>query len=220
MFDVVRELAPHLRERQHMMLRSTVHPGTTREVARYLERLGCRVQLSYCPERIVQGYAITELEQLPQIVSGLNEESVDGALRLWGHLTDLAIVVEFEEAELAKLYLNEGLANFVVDSLRARYELAGKPVGILGMAFKANIDDTRDSLAYKLRKLLAFHGADVRVSDAFVEDPSFVSAEELVASSDVIVIGAPHDAYRDLVIPPGKHVVDVWGFLHEQLARV
>src|SRR5919108_3030003 len=43
MFDVVRELAPYLDERRHLMLRSTVYPGTTREVARFLERLGCRV---------------------------------------------------------------------------------------------------------------------------------------------------------------------------------
>ncbi len=298
MFGVVRELAPFLGERQHLMLRSTVYPGTSREVARYLERLDCAVQLSYCPERIVQGYAIAELEQLPQIVSGLTEEAVDGATRLWSHLTERVIAVEFEEAELAKLYLNawryiqfaianqffmmaeergadffrihhamtagyerasdfplpgftagpcllkdtmqlaafhrgnfqlgqaamlvnEGLATFIVDSLRARYDdLAGKRIGILGMAFKANIDDTRDSLAYKLRKLLAFHGADVLASDLFVDDPSFVPAEELVAASDVVVIGAPHDAYRELEIPPGKDVVDVWGFLGRQLAAV
>jgi UDP-N-acetyl-D-mannosaminuronic acid dehydrogenase len=298
MFDVVRELAPQLGERHHLMLRSTVYPGTTRELARFLERLGCRAQLSYCPERIVQGYAIAELEQLPQIVSGQTDEAVDGAVRLWGHLTDRMITVEFEEAELAKLYLNawryiqfaianqffmmaeergadffrihhamtagyerasdfplpgftagpcllkdtmqlaafhrgnfqlgqaavlvnEGLANYIVETLRARYEdLAGKPIGILGMAFKANIDDTRDSLAYKLRKLLAFHGADVRASDLFVDDPSFVSAEELVAASEVVVIGAPHDAYRELEIPPDKDVVDVWGFLRRQLVEV
>jgi UDP-N-acetyl-D-mannosaminuronic acid dehydrogenase len=295
LFDVVRDLVPYLGERSHLMLRSTVYPGTTRELARTLERLGSRVQLSYCPERIIQGYAISELEQLPQIVSGLTPEAVDGATRFWNHLTSRVIAVEFEEAELAKLYLNawryiqfaisnqffmmaeergadffrihhamtagyerardfplpgftagpcllkdtmqlaafhrgnfqlgqaamlvnEGLANFIVDSLRMRYDdLAGKRIGILGMAFKANIDDTRDSLAYKLRKLLTFHGADVLASDLFVDDPSLVSAEEVLASADVIVIGAPHDAYREVEIPLEKDVVDVWGFLGRRL---
>ena len=38
------------------------------------------VNLSYCPERIAQGYAITELDRLPQIVSGLTDDAVEGAL--------------------------------------------------------------------------------------------------------------------------------------------
>jgi UDP-N-acetyl-D-mannosaminuronic acid dehydrogenase len=120
----------------------------------------------------------------------------------------------------AAMLVNEGLANFIADSLRARYDdLVGKRIGILGMAFKANIDDTRDSLAYKLRKILLFHGAEVLASDLFVDDPSFVSAEELVAGSEVVIVGAPHDAYRELEIPADKHVVDVWGFFREQLVK-
>ena len=91
----------------------------------------------------------------------------------------------------AAMLVNEGLADFIVDRLAADTTFATKTVGILGMAFKREIDDTRDSLAFKLRKLLLFRGARVVASDAFASDPSFVPAEQLVAESDIIVLGAP-----------------------------
>jgi UDP-N-acetyl-D-mannosaminuronic acid dehydrogenase len=80
------------------------------------------------------------------------------------------------------------------------------------MAFKREVDDIRDSLAFRLRKLLTFRGARVLASDEFVNDPSFVSLEQLVAESDIIVLGAPHEAYRELELPADKEIVDVWGF--------
>jgi UDP-N-acetyl-D-mannosaminuronic acid dehydrogenase len=111
----------------------------------------------------------------------------------------------------AAMMVNEGLPGFIVEGLRRRYDLAKMRVGILGMAFKADIDDTRDSLSYKLGKILRFHGAHVGYSDEFATDPTFVSKEQLVQSSDVVIIGVPHAAYRTLAIPSGVDVVDVWG---------
>ena len=58
--------------------------------------------------------------------------------------------------------INEGLPNFLVDQLRRKRKLKGAKVGILGMAFKAESDDTRASLSFKLRKLLIWAGARVR----------------------------------------------------------
>jgi UDP-N-acetyl-D-mannosaminuronic acid dehydrogenase len=289
LFDLATEIAPYLRAGHQIVLRSTVFPGTTRELGRHFASLDARVELSYCPERIAQGYAITELDKLPQIVSGLTEEAVEGALDLFRRLTDRLLTVDVEEAELAKLFLNswryiqfaianqfymiaedrgldffrihhamtdgyerasdfpppgftagpcllkdtmqlsalersrfhlghaalvvnEGLVEFIVDRLAEHYDLSAKTVGILGMSFKREIDDTRDSLAFKLRKLLTFRGARVLASDAFASDPTFVPLEQLVAESDIIVLGAPHEAYRELDLPADKEVVDVWGF--------
>ena len=61
----------------------------------------------------------------------------------------------------AAMGINEGLPSFLVESLKQRHKLDETRVGILGMAFKADIDDIRDSLSYKLGKVLRFHGADV-----------------------------------------------------------
>jgi UDP-N-acetyl-D-mannosaminuronic acid dehydrogenase len=113
----------------------------------------------------------------------------------------------------AAMMINEGLPGFLVESLRRKYDLSHTRVGILGMAFKADIDDTRDSLSYKLGKILRFHGAHVLYSDEFAQDPTFISKEELVASSDVVVVGVPHSAYKRLHIPDGVDLVDLWGII-------
>ncbi len=109
--------------------------------------------------------------------------------------------------------INEGLPNFIVERLAAQFDLGKTRVGILGMAFKAESDDIRESLSYKLGKLLRFHGAQVFYSDEYAKDPTFVSKEELIASSDVVIVGAAHNAYRSLQVPAEKHVVDLWSAL-------
>jgi UDP-N-acetyl-D-mannosaminuronic acid dehydrogenase len=109
--------------------------------------------------------------------------------------------------------INEGVPNFIVERLAAEFDLAATRVGILGMAFKAESDDIRDSLSYKLGKLLRFHQAHVLYSDEYATDPTFISKEELAGSSDVIVVGVPHEAYRRLSIPARVKVVDLWGVL-------
>jgi UDP-N-acetyl-D-mannosaminuronic acid dehydrogenase len=109
------------------------------------------------------------------------------------------------------MQINEGLPAYIVDAMSHRYGgLAGKTVGILGMAFKAESDDTRASLSYKLRKLLLWAGATVLCTDPYVEDERLVSLDEVLAKSDILVLGAPHRAYRALDLE-GREVVDVWG---------
>jgi UDP-N-acetyl-D-mannosaminuronic acid dehydrogenase len=111
----------------------------------------------------------------------------------------------------AAMLVNEGLPNFIVTQLRSE-GLSKSTVAILGMAFKGDSDDNRSSLSYKLKKLLQVEARNVLCTDPFVSDPRFVSVEQAIEKADVIILGAPHSAYRDLKFPPGKKVVDVWGF--------
>lgn len=111
------------------------------------------------------------------------------------------------------MLINEGLPNFIVENLRKKYDLNKKKVGILGMAFKSNIDDTRDSLSYKLGKILRFHGATVYCSDEYAKDTSFISKEKLLKSSDIVIIGVPHSAYKNLKIPKDIEIIDLWGII-------
>jgi UDP-N-acetyl-D-mannosaminuronic acid dehydrogenase len=111
----------------------------------------------------------------------------------------------------AAVQVNEGLPGFLVDRLRRRYgDLTGRRIGILGMAFKAESDDPRASLSYKLRKLLLWAGASVLATDPYVRDERLVTLDEVMAGSEILVLGAPHEAYRSLEVG-GRDVVDVWG---------
>ena len=113
----------------------------------------------------------------------------------------------------AAMQVNEGLPAYIVSALERRYGgLQGKTVGILGMAFKAESDDTRASLSYKLRKLLAWAGARVVATDPYVQDERLTTLDCVLQESDILILGAPHEAYRQLDIG-GKDVVDVWGAL-------
>jgi UDP-N-acetyl-D-mannosaminuronic acid dehydrogenase len=111
----------------------------------------------------------------------------------------------------AAMLVNEGLPNFIVTQLREE-GLSKKTVAILGMAFKGDSDDNRSSLSYKLKKLLQVEARNVLCCDPFIRDARFVSVEQAIEQADVIVLGAPHSAYRGLEFPAGKKVVDVWGF--------
>jgi UDP-N-acetyl-D-mannosaminuronic acid dehydrogenase len=110
----------------------------------------------------------------------------------------------------AAMQINEGLPNYIVDTLNSRRPLSGRTIGILGMAFKGESDDPRASLSYKLRKLAAFKGAKVMCTDPYVHDPSFEPLNRVLRESDLLVIAAPHREYGTLELD-GREVVDIWG---------
>lgn len=111
----------------------------------------------------------------------------------------------------AAMLINEGLPNFIVRHLKSAYPLHEMRVGILGMSFKAESDDPRSSLSYKLRKIVEYEAREVVCSDEYIRDPRFIPAEDLVDTSDLIILGAPHRRYRDLNVE-GRRVIDIWNF--------
>ncbi|HTE85345.1 MAG TPA: nucleotide sugar dehydrogenase [Dehalococcoidia bacterium] len=111
------------------------------------------------------------------------------------------------------MQINEGLPAYIVAALEQRYgSIEGRTVGILGMAFKAESDDPRASLSYKLRKLISWAGATVLCTDPYVQDARLQPLQTVLQDSDMLILGAPHQAYSALDVG-GKDVVDVWGIL-------
>jgi UDP-N-acetyl-D-mannosaminuronic acid dehydrogenase len=110
----------------------------------------------------------------------------------------------------AAMLVNEGLPGYIVDVLDGRKPLIGRVIGILGMAFKGESDDPRNSLSYKLKKLLGFKGAEVLCTDPYVRDPELLTLEQVVRQSDTVIVAAPHTIYREIALG-GCDVVDIWG---------
>ncbi|WP_246398588.1 nucleotide sugar dehydrogenase [Mycobacterium vicinigordonae] len=116
------------------------------------------------------------------------------------------------------MLINEGQPQFIVNMLKQRVDLRDKVVGILGMTFKADCDDTRDSLSFKLRHLLLLEAKEVIRHDPFLAGPDYYPLDTVIDRADVIVVGVPHSAYRGLRVPAGKVVEDVWGCLDADCA--
>lgn len=284
--DCVRELFPYLDKTRLLILRSTVSPGTTEELDRFLKKNGKDIPVAFCPERIVQGKAIKEIQTMAQIVSGTSPEAENIAAELFQKIASKVVRMKPTEAEFAKLicntyryiqfaatnqfymlvesagcdygavvkgvkdeyprmrdfpgpgfaagpclhkdtlqmaafaesqfelghaaiHVNEGLPAYLVSRLTREYPLDQMRVGLLGMAFKAESDDIRSSLSYKLKKLLKHAALDVLCTDPYVQnDGSLRPLEEVLESCDLLVISTPHRLYS--TIRTDKPVIDIW----------
>lgn len=105
--------------------------------------------------------------------------------------------------------INQKMPERLIKYLDKKYKLKDKRIGILGMAFKAESDDSRDSLAYELKKVGEKISKKVYCSDPFIKDKSFVDSNKLISSSDIVIIGCPHRLYAKLDYKK-KLVINIW----------
>ena len=288
-FKMFKEVKKYLNPKNLLIIRSSIYPGTCLKIQSFL---GKKFQnISYCPERVVQGKSIAELPKLPQIVSGVSKKSIYQSKKLFKSICRKIIVTSILEAELIKLFsnawryinfsisnefyticekfginfkdlrnnmidgydrnkslpkagfaagpclykdtaqlnsflknsfslgkvatkINQGFPNFIYLKMKKKFKnkLHSKKIGILGVAFKSDIDDTRDSLSIELYKLLKKKGLRVFISDEFVKMSEIIPKKELIKKSDIIVLGVPHSSYRKIKIPKKKFLIDSWGF--------
>ena len=110
--------------------------------------------------------------------------------------------------------INQGFPNFIYKKMKNKFKkkLHTKKIGILGAAFKSDIDDTRDSLSIVLYEFLKKKGLDVNISDDFVKMKKTIDKKKLIKNSDIIILGVPHSSYRKIKIPKKKYLIDSWGF--------
>jgi UDP-N-acetyl-D-mannosaminuronic acid dehydrogenase len=113
----------------------------------------------------------------------------------------------------AAMSINEGLVLYIAERLGAKYPLNEMTVGLLGMAFKANNDDIRSSLSYKMKKVMLFKARNVLATDPYVtEDQDLLPLTEVIEKSDLFILCVPHQQYKSLDYKD-KPVIDIWGYL-------
>ena len=284
-------LKKYLNKDHIIIIRSSVYPGVSNKVFQIIKNR-CR-NLSYCPERIVQGKAIVELPKLSQIVSGKSTRAKLESGRLFKTISKKIIYTGIMEAELIKLFsnayryinfsisnqfymicknqnidfhkirkimrddykrnanipmagftagpcllkdtmqlssfynhkfslghtamsINEGLPKFLIKKLNKEYNLRNKTVGVLGLSFKSETDDLRDSLSIKLLKQLRARKIKTLQSDEYYKDKRNIDKKLLVKKSDIIIVSTPHKAYKNLKIGKNKILVDIWGFIEKK----
>lgn len=111
----------------------------------------------------------------------------------------------------AAMLINEGLPAHLIQLAKRERDLRRCTVGILGMTFKAESDDTRDSLSFKLRKLLMLETREVLCHDPFWKGDGATPLEDVLEEADVLFVGTPHKLYKHLQFRPDVLVMDVWG---------
>lgn len=107
--------------------------------------------------------------------------------------------------------INEGLPNFIINNLSKKYNLKKKIVGILGLSFKAENDDIRDSLAIKLLKILHLKKIKTLQSDEYYKNENNIDKKDLIKKSHIVIIATPHKVYKKLTFAKNKEIIDVWG---------
>src|SRR3954454_12155798 len=114
--------------------------------------------------------------------------------------------------------VHESVPLFLVDGVKRRLgSLRERRVAVLGLAFKRDTDDERDSLSHKLVRLLERELAEVAAHDPVVATPT-AGFEDAVAGADVVVVATNHSAYASAaglrriaeLAGPDCLVVDPW----------
>lgn len=99
-------LLPHLGPQQTIILRSTVAPGTSEFLTRYFKKKGFKGGLAICPERVVQGKGIEEIQTLPQLISATTPKALKVAREVFSRIAPQVIEMTPLEAEFGKLICN------------------------------------------------------------------------------------------------------------------
>ena len=106
--------------------------------------------------------------------------------------------------------INEGIPKYILKEVLKIKNIKKKVIGVLGMSFKAETDDIRDSLSIVLVNILKKKKLNVLTSDEYYKNKKNVKKDFLIKKSDVIIIGAPLKKYLNLKIPKNKILIDIW----------
>lgn len=161
-------------------------------------------------------YSIVELVNRNYKRGGLALPGLTGGPCLFKDGFFLVSDVPFADLIVTSWKINESIPLFLIKKVSERIRLENKKAAILGLAFKAEIDDVRESLSFKVKKALEQSRAKVYLHDPYV--PGYqTDLDETLKGADLIFVATNHSFYRKLDIQKVKKLVskncvicDVW----------
>jgi len=283
--DIFFKIKKILNKNHHIIIRSSIYPGILDKVKNILKTNN----ISYCPERIVQGESLIELSKLPQIIAGYNKATIKLSSEIFKKITKKIIFCSMLEAEFIKLFtntyryihfsianqfylicktyninffklrkkmmlnyarmqsfpssgvtagpcllkdtmqlssfskenfllgkaamkINDNLPIHIYKNLKKKIDFRNKIIGILGLSFKAESDDIRDSVSIKFVKYLKKKKIKYLFSDPYYKNNKIKTINYVIKNSDIIFLLTPHKQYKNIFIPENKIFIDVWNF--------
>jgi len=283
--DIFFKIKKILNKNHHIIIRSSIYPGVLDKVKNILKTNN----ISYCPERIVQGESLIELSKLPQIIAGYNKATIKLSSEIFKKITKKIIFCSMLEAEFIKLFtntyryihfsianqfylicktyninffklrkkmmlnyarmqsfpssgvtagpcllkdtmqlssfskenfllgkaamkINDNLPIHIYKNLKKKIDFRNKIIGILGLSFKAESDDIRDSVSIKFIKYLKKKKIKYLFSDPYYKNNKIKTINYVIKNSDIIFLLTPHKQYKNIFIPENKIFIDVWNF--------
>jgi UDP-N-acetyl-D-mannosaminuronic acid dehydrogenase len=144
-----------------------------------------------------------------EVIELINRDYPRGGMPMPGFTAGTCLRKDFTFSEerspapgmlLAVSRVHESIPLFIVEGLKRRLgSLRGRKVAILGLAFKADTDDERDSLSHKLIRLLERELADVAVHDPHVATPT-ASLQDALSGADVVIVATNHPEFTDPLV--------------------
>ena len=114
---------------------------------------------------------------------------------------------------LAVSRVHETVPHFLVEGAKRRLNgtLRDKKIAVLGLTFKRDTDDPRDSLSFKLIRLLERELCQVARHDPFLPDQSD-PLDEALSGAEAVIVATNHSAYEDVLshLPPHTLLCDPW----------
>lgn len=116
--------------------------------------------------------------------------------------------------------INEALPLFILKKLHERVKLRNKKIIILGLAFKPEIDDIRESLSFKIRKALLREHAQVILHDPYVKDYKqqevLHDLKKALTGAQIVIIATRHKVYeqkkKEIIknLDKNTYICDIW----------
>jgi len=299
--SATRMILPNLKEGNLFIIESTSPVGTTDKMAKIIFKqrpeLKGKLNIAYCPERVLPGKVIYELEHNDRVIGGLNEESTKAAQNFYRHFVKGELhATNAKTAEMCKLVENSSrdvqiafanelsmicdkaeinvwelikLANkhprvnilqpgtgvgghciavdpyFIVSDFPNESKIISKArevnnfksqwcvekiknaqlefkhrnkveptIAILGLAFKPNIDDLRESPALYIAKEIHKQSKECMIVEPNICDHNFFVLTDLknaIDLSDIIVVLVKHDEFNSLIVNENKILIDFCG---------